>query len=140
MTVPPHLITDHWSLSYLVSGAVVLNLEGEEFVNGFDRLRVHGSDADLAAFLRLFVGVCDRVVLRFHDRHAGRHAVVDEHGNVEIAGGEESGNVRQMGPNLIAGGVVMLALDFHADGPAVRQQDEMMRGGLMGETHAMIAP
>ena len=64
---------------------------------------------------------------------------MDEHGNLEIAGGEESGNVRQVGPDLIARGVVMFALDFHADGAAVRQQDEMMRGGLMGETHAMIA-
>jgi len=117
---------------------VILDLEYQEFVNGLYRVGIAGLDANLPAAVRFPVGVADGLMLRLHYRYAGRHLVVNEHGNVEIARGEEGRNVRHVGADLIARGIVMLVPRRHLDQAAVGQKNKVVRRSFLSEAHGMI--
>ena len=57
---------------------------------------------------------------------------MDKHRDIEITRAEQTRDVR---PDLVAGGVVVLAPGLDGDHPAVGQQDEMVDGCLMRKTH-----
>src|SRR4051812_47423799 len=78
-------------LPYRISRTVVLDLEREKIVYGLERGSVRGLDTHLSPAFRVLVGVGDGVAPGLHHRHAGRDLVVNEHGNIEIPGGEQSG-------------------------------------------------
>lgn len=72
-------------------------------------------------------------------RHAGRLAVVDKHGNVEVAGSEGVGDVREVHTDFVASGRVLRIVGFNLNGAAVCLEKEVMRGGSLREAHALLA-
>jgi hypothetical protein len=110
---------------------VVLYLKHQEVVYGLERVWIVGGDADLSALAGGPEGVSDGIVLVFHGRDAGRHFVVDEHGNVEVVSAEHSGDMGQVHPYLIAGCVVVLGFGIDFDDSAIGEEREVVGGGLV---------
>ena len=87
-----------------VVGLVVGDLEAEEGVNGLEGFGTGGGDLNLGAAIGFRVSIADFVAEFGHDRNARRVGVVDEHGDVEVAGGEKLDDVREVHTDLVAGG------------------------------------
>ena len=121
-----------------IAGAVVLNLESQEVVHSAERFRIGRSNANLAASIRRPESIDDDGLLCLHHRDAGRDLVVDEHGDVEVAGGEHGGDMGEVSANLVAGGTVAVCLDVDLDDAAVGKQSEMVGGGVVGEAHGVV--
>ena len=69
-------------------------MEAQEGVNGFEGIGVGGGDLDLGAAISFDITITDFAAEFGHDGSAGWIGGVDEHGDVEIAGGEEFDDVR----------------------------------------------
>jgi len=65
---------------------------------------------------------------------------VDEHGDVEVAGGEELGDVGEMHANFVACGGVFGVVGGDVDGAAGFVEEKVVGGGLVGEAHSVVAP
>jgi len=71
-----------------IVGLVVGNLEAKEGVNGLGGFGVGGRDLDFGAAIGFHVAIADFVAEFGHYGSTRRVGVVDEHGHIEIAGGE----------------------------------------------------
>jgi len=118
---------------------VILDLERQKFVDGFQRFRIVSHNPHKAAPVRGLEGVADRCMLLFHHRNTGRDAVVNEHWNFKVVVAEHRCNVGQMHANLGPRSLILLGLDIDFNDPAVWKQREVMSRGLMGEPHGVIA-
>src|SRR5690348_15454914 len=98
---------------------MVLNLKFQEVVDGRDGLAVGGSDDDFAASWDLAELISDLRLLALHEGNAGRNAVVDEHGDIEVTGGERLRDVRQVHADGRAAGVVGGVIDLHANNATI---------------------
>jgi len=65
---------------------------------------------------------------------------VDKHGDVEVAGGEELGNVGEVHANFVAGGGVFGVVGGDVDGAAGFVEQKVVGGRLVGEAHSAVAP
>jgi len=123
-----------------VVGLVVGNLKAQEGVNGFARFGVFGGDLDLGAAIGLEVAIADFAAELGHDGSAGRVGGVDEHGDVEISGGKELDDVREVHADLVAGGGVFGIVGGDVDDAAGLSEAEVVSSGLVGKAHGMVAP
>ena len=71
-----------------ILGLVVGDLEAKEGVNDLDGFGVGGRDLDFGAAIGFHVAIADFVAEFGHYGSTRRVGVVDEHGHIEIAGGE----------------------------------------------------
>src|SRR5216683_6493227 len=98
-----------------VLGPVVPDLEAQEVVDRPPRLTIRRVDRDLAAAIRGFVAIADRVPQPRHRGSARRNPSVDEHRHREIAGGEGLRDVLEMFARLVATRVVGRVRRFEPD-------------------------
>jgi hypothetical protein len=123
-----------------VTALMVRNLEAEEGVDGLERFGIGGGDLDLGAARCVGVLVADLVAESSHRRCARRRGVVNEHGNVEIAGGEALDDVGKVHANFVAGGGIFGVVCGDVDGTAGFVEAEVVGGCLVGETHGVVTP
>jgi len=64
---------------------------------------------------------------------------MNEHRNIEVVVAEHCRDVRQMHPDLVARGIILLGLDIDLDGATVWEEGEVMSRGFAGESHCMVA-
>jgi len=114
-----------------VAGPVILNLELQEVVDGFQGFGALGGDSHLTAVFGRLVGVVDGGVLFLHDGDAGWDLVMDEHRHIEVVRSEHGCNVGQVHADLIPGRIVLRGLGDDADGATIGEQGEVMLGGLL---------
>ena len=122
-----------------VTGLVVGDLEAEEGMDGLEGLGIGGGDLDFSAACRVGVEVANLAAQFGHHSSAGRCGVVDEHGDVEVAGGEALDNVGEVHANFVAGGSVFGVVGGDVDGAAGFVEAEMVGGGFVGEAHGVVA-
>lgn len=121
-----------------IVGLVVGNLEAKEGVNDLDGFGVGGRDLDFGAAIGFHVAIADFVAEFGHDRSARRIGVVDEHGHIEIAGGEAFGDVREVHADLFARGGVLGVVGGDVDDAAGFGEAEAVSGCFMRKTHGMV--
>ena len=114
-------------------------MEAQEGVNGFEGFGVGGGDLDLGAAIGFEVAIADFAAEFGHDGGAGRVGGVDEHGDVEIAGGEELDDVREVHADLVAGGGVFGVVGGDVDYAAGLGEVEVVSGGFVGKAHGVVA-
>lgn len=122
-----------------IASLVVGDLEAEKGVDGLEGFGIGGSDLDFGAARSIGVEIANLVAELGHPRRAGRRGVVDEHGDVEIAGGETLGDVGEVHANFVTSGGVLGVVGGDFDGAAGFVQAEMVRGGFVGETHGVVS-
>ena len=118
---------------------VVGYLEAEEGVNGLEGFRVGGGDLDFSAVERVAVEVADLAAEFGHDGRAGRCGVVNEHGDIEVAGREALDDVGEMHADFVADSGVFGVVGRDVNGAACFVEMKMMRCGFVRETHGVVA-
>lgn len=78
---------------------MVSDLGAQEFVDGGHGAGVLGGDPHLCAPFGLLIEIADRLLLLDQDGHAGQDPLMDGEGGGEIAAGERSGDLGQVGPD-----------------------------------------
>ena len=122
-----------------VAGLVVGDLETEEGVDGLEGFGIGGGDLDFGTARGVGVEVADLAAELGHHGRAGRCGVVDEHGGVEGTGGEALGDVGEVHTNFVTSDGVFGVVGGDVDGAAGFVEAEMVGGGLVGETHGVVA-
>ena len=122
-----------------VTSFVVGDLEAKEGMDGLEGFGIGGSNLDFGATRGVGVEVANLVSEFGHHRRAGRRGVVDEVGDVEVAGGETFRDVGEVQADVVPGGGVFGIVGGDVDGAAGFVQTEMVRGGFVGETHGVVS-
>ena len=73
-----------------VPRVVVFDLKSKKLMNCLQRVGIRGLNTHSAACGQLFEAVRNLRMFVFHHRNAGRHLVMDEHGNGEFKGSKHS--------------------------------------------------
>ncbi|MDT7813599.1 MAG: hypothetical protein QOJ42_3515 [Acidobacteriaceae bacterium] len=77
-------------------------------MNGLEGFWIEGLDSHLGSVLCQLERVANLGALLLHDRHSGRNPIMNEHWDLEVIRAKHRGDVGQMGPDLVAGGVIVL--------------------------------
>ena len=122
-----------------VIGLVFVNLEAEELVDRADGGGIETMDHYTAAIGSVHGGVGNFTGEALHVGNSWRNGVVDEHGNVEIAGREGVRDVREMPADAVDRVAVFGIVGSDLNDAAVSFEQEVMRGSRLGEGHAFFA-
>ena len=98
---------------------MILDLEGQEFMNGPEGFWIEGLDSHLGPVLCRLERVANFGTLLLHDRHSGRNPIMNEHWDLEVIRAKHHGDVSQMGSDLVAGGVIVLCFRVNSDNATV---------------------
>ena len=98
-----------------------------------------GSWIDTAAIGSLHGGVGNFTGEALHVGNSWRNGVVDEQGNVEIAGREGVRDMREMFADVVDRVAVFGIVGSDLNDAAVRFEEEAMHGSRLGESHAFFA-
>ena len=122
-----------------VAGAMLLDLEAEEIVDGGKGFAIaRRNHHSCSAVCRdIFIG--DGGFQPLHHRGAGRHLIVDEHGNLKIARLELPRDVRKVMLDGLAARGVFWVVRADLDRSAGIAQKEMVSGLRGVEAHLGIA-
>jgi MerR family transcriptional regulator, copper efflux regulator len=116
-----------------------LDLVGQELVERRARFGVGREDSDDAASGGLLELVGDLRLQPLHHRGPGRHFAVGHEGLLEIAPTECTGDLLEMGANLVAARPIGRILDVHRNRATVLRQSKMVRGLVLIEAHGQVA-
>jgi hypothetical protein len=119
---------------------MILDLESEEVMNGFDRPRSRCQNAHLAPVYRVLGPVSNLTSQLFHCVNARRLGVVDEHRQVEISAGKHFGDPVHVLPNGCEATLVGWVISLDHDSSAIREKEEVMSCQSVAETHRDVAP
>ena len=118
--------------------SMVEALKGEELVNAGDSEGVGALKSHLAASGQRVGCVPDARPAGGHDRSSGHLPIMDEAGNCKVAASEGAGDQSHVSPDLRhTSRVAWVALK--ADAAAVRQRLEVVKGGVLIDTHGHVA-
>ena len=108
-------------------------------MNSLEGFGIGSGDLDFGAARSVGVEVGDLVAELGHHGRAGRCGVVDEHRDVEIAGGKALGNVGEMHANFVTGHGVLGIFGGDVDHTTGIVKAEMVRSGFVGKAHGVVA-
>lgn len=118
---------------------MVLDLKDEKVVDCLECAGVGSDDADATAPGNWLKGISNNAAPGLHDGDAGRHGVINEHGELEVAFSEHPGDVGKMSLDGVAGGGVIGAVGDNFNGAAIEEKAEVVGRFLMKESHGLIA-